>query len=183
MVQAAHDPSSTPAQDLQYVGFWLRFVACIIDSILIVAVAYPLLKLIYGRAYTLLGSTELDQLSAALSGETVSLASGAADASNASLLEWLIAAVAFIAFWIARQATPGKMLFRARIVDARTGGKPSVGQLIGRYFAYYVSLLPLALGFLWIAFDRRKQGWHDKLAGTVVVRPHRSGEPVRFGAS
>jgi uncharacterized RDD family membrane protein YckC len=42
--------------------------------------------------------------------------------------------------------------------------------LIGRFFAYFVSIFPACLGFLWIAFDRRKQGWHDKIAGTVVVR-------------
>ncbi len=79
-------------------------------------------------------------------------------------------AIAIIIFWIYRQATPGKMLIHAKIVDATTGGKPSTGQMIGRYFAYYVSTIPLCLGFLWIAFDERKQGWHDKLAGTLVVR-------------
>ncbi|MBI4998962.1 MAG: RDD family protein, partial [Rhodocyclales bacterium] len=35
------------------------------------------------------------------------------------------------------------------------------------------------LGFVWVAFDRRKQGWHDKLAGSVVVRTKRKGgEPI-----
>ena len=77
--------------------------------------------------------------------------------------------MAIILFWVARSATPGKMLIRARIVDAATGGKPSIGQLIGRYLGYYVSMLPMFLGFVWIAFDQRKQGWHDKLARTVVV--------------
>jgi uncharacterized RDD family membrane protein YckC len=57
----------------------------------------------------------------------------------------------------------------ARIVDANTYGPPSTGKLVGRYFAYLASIIPLFLGFLWIAFDKRKQGWHDKLAGTVVV--------------
>ena len=60
------------------------------------------------------------------------------------------------------------------------GAKPSTGQLIGRYFGYYVSTIPLFLGFVWVAFDPRKQGWHDKLAGTVVVREkHRAPEPVQ----
>jgi len=54
--------------------------------------------------------------------------------------------------------------------------------MIGRYFAYFISTIPLCLGFLWITFDRKKQGWHDKLAGTVVVRTLRRGaEPVKFG--
>ncbi|TMG88252.1 MAG: RDD family protein [Betaproteobacteria bacterium] len=61
-------------------------------------------------------------------------------------------------------------LISARIVDANTYGPPSTGKLIGRYFAYLVSIIPIFLGFLWIAFDKRKQGWHDKLAGTVVIQ-------------
>jgi uncharacterized RDD family membrane protein YckC len=69
-----------------------------------------------------------------------------------------------------RQATPGKMAIGAKIVDAKTLGKPSTGQLIGRYFAYYLSSIVLLLGFIWVGFDARKQGWHDKLAGTLVVR-------------
>ena len=56
------------------------------------------------------------------------------------------------------------------IVDSRTGEKPSSGQMIGRYLAYYLSMLPFFLGFIWVAIDERKQGWHDKLARTVVVR-------------
>ena len=90
------------------------------------------------------------------------------------LLNWVLPAVAVVLFWVYRQATPGKIAIGARIVDARTGGRPSTGQLIGRYFAYYVSMLPLMLGFIWVAFDARKQGWHDKLANTVVVRPKKS---------
>ncbi len=42
--------------------------------------------------------------------------------------------------------------------------------MIGRYFGYYVSILPLMLGIIWVGIDKRKQGWHDKLAGTVVIR-------------
>jgi uncharacterized RDD family membrane protein YckC len=65
------------------------------------------------------------------------------------------------------------MILSLEIVDAKTGGKPSTGQFIGRYFAYFVSTVPLCIGFLWVAFDRRKQSWHDKLAGTVVVRKNK----------
>ena len=76
---------------------------------------------------------------------------------------------------------PGKMAIRAKILDAKTGKNASTGQLIGRYFAYYISVIPLMLGIVWIAFDRKKQGWHDKLAGTVVVKSKKTGpEPVTF---
>ena len=93
----------------------------------------------------------------------------------------MLPAVAVILFWIYRQATPGKMAVSARIVDSRTGGRPSTGQLIGRYFAYYVSILPLMAGIIWVAFDARKQGWHDKLANTVVVRTKRRDARIAAG--
>ena len=97
------------------------------------------------------------------------------------ILSWVAPAVAVVLFWLYRQATPGKMLVSARVVDAKTGNSLSVGQSIGRYLAYFVSTIPLCLGFLWIAFDLRKQGWHDKLAGTVVVRSkQRATERVVF---
>jgi uncharacterized RDD family membrane protein YckC len=72
------------------------------------------------------------------------------------------------------------MAISARIVDAKTGGKPSSGQLIARYLGYFVATLPFLLGFFWVAFDPRKQGWHDKLAHSVVVRGRNRTAPVRF---
>jgi uncharacterized RDD family membrane protein YckC len=103
------------------------------------------------------------------------------------LLEWLLPALAVLAFWMARQATPGKMLIGAKIVDAVTGKKPIAGQLVLRYLGYYVAMLPLLIGIFWVAFDRRKQGWHDKIGRTVVVRERKTapaslpirGEPRR----
>jgi uncharacterized RDD family membrane protein YckC len=85
-------------------------------------------------------------------------------------LDMLFMATIFIVFWTIKSATPGKMLFSAYIVDAKTLGKASPTQNITRYFGYYVSMIPLFLGFFWIAFDKRKQGWHDKFAGTLVIK-------------
>jgi uncharacterized RDD family membrane protein YckC len=145
-------PIGFPA-NVQYVGFWARTGAALIDSVLLLMIIAPLLYWFYGPEYF-----------AAPEG-----VAGPADL----LLNWVFPALAVIAFWIYRQATPGKMVIGARIVDARTGQPPSTGQLIGRYFGYYVSMIPLCLGLLWVAFDARKQGWHDKLAGTVVIRGRR----------
>ena len=69
-----------------------------------------------------------------------------------------------------KQATPGKTVIHAKIIDAKTGEKPTVKQWILRYVGYFISLIPLGLGYIWVAFDSRKQEWHDKIAGTVVVR-------------
>jgi hypothetical protein len=78
--------------------------------------------------------------------------------------------VEYIGFCLSGQATPGKMAVSAKIVDAKTLGKPSTRQFINRYVAYCFSFIPLGLGFLWIAFDRQKRGWHDMLAGTLVIK-------------
>ena len=84
-------------------------------------------------------------------------------------IEALLPAIAVLVCWRLYGATPGKMAVSAKIVDARTGGAPGTFSLVKRYAGYLVSSLPLFLGFAWIAIDRRKQGWHDKIAGTLVV--------------
>ena len=72
-----------------------------------------------------------------------------------------------------------KMLTKLTIVDAKTGKKPSKKQFILRYLGYFLSSFVFCLGFIWIAFDKKKQGWHDKIAGTVVVKES-SVEAVLF---
>jgi len=147
--------------ELEYVGFWPRVGASLIDSILIGVIIWPVLTVFYGESYW--------------AGDK--FVQGPMDI----LLSWIFPAVAVVLFWAIKQATPGKMAVSAKIVDARTGSAASTGQLIGRYLAYYISMLPLGLGFIWVAFDARKQGWHDKLAGTVVVRKKNRGpKPVSF---
>ncbi|HGF7539172.1 TPA: RDD family protein, partial [Vibrio cholerae] len=84
-------------------------------------------------------------------------------------LSWVFPIIAIITFWIYRQATPGKIAICAKIVDAKTGAQPTLQQYIVRYLGYIVATIPLGLGILWVAWDPRKQGWHDKLAGTVVI--------------
>jgi len=64
--------------------------------------------------------------------------------------------------------TPGKMLLGLRVVQA-TGEPMTFGLAFLRWVGYLISKLVVYLGFIWIAFDHRKQGWHDKIAGTIVV--------------
>jgi uncharacterized RDD family membrane protein YckC len=152
---AAHSQSAPVAGELEYVGFWLRVGAAMIDTVLLLVICVPLVTLVYGRTYW----------------TSDAFLQGPVD----FLINWLLPAIAVVIFWTYRQATPGKIAIAARIVDAGTGGKPSTRQLIVRYLGYYVSMLPLMAGIVWVAFDPRKQGWHDKLARTVVVRPRRRG--------
>lgn len=162
----------------EYVGFWKRFLAFLIDSAALMVVLSPLMIALYGGGYFGKLSAEWAALTA-MSGDPIVDAArivdilGRPDSAIMALRDVRIQigfAVAIILFWRFRGATPGKMLVRAKIVTAEGLARPSTGRLIGRFFAYFVSIFPACLGFLWIAFDRRKQGWHDKLAGTVVVR-------------
>jgi uncharacterized RDD family membrane protein YckC len=100
----------------------------------------------------------------------VSLAVGAWPPSAAAdLLAEAIIGLLVLTFWAERGATPGKRAMGLQIVDARTGGRPPFARLVLRYVGYLVSALPLLLGFFWALWDPRRQCWHDKLGGTVVV--------------
>jgi uncharacterized RDD family membrane protein YckC len=88
-------------------------------------------------------------------------------------MAYVLPTVVTILFWRYKQATPGKPLLSVRIVEGETGARPSVGKCIGRYFAYAVSSLPFLVGLILVAFDRRKRGWHDMIAGTVLIRTRR----------
>ena len=133
----------------RYAGFWVRVAASIVDSIILALVIGPVVWAIYGAEYF----------------EMEGMIAGPAD----FLLTWVLPAVAIVVFWIYKSATPGKMVFKLRIMDESSGRDASAGQCVIRYLGYYVSMLPLFLGFLWVLWDDRKQGWHDKLARTVVV--------------
>jgi uncharacterized RDD family membrane protein YckC len=132
-----------------YIGFWARVLATLVDTLLLSIVIVATMLIIYHPIFTN-PSSGFSQL-------------------IIFFIEFILPIIVVIIFWLAREATPGKMLIKAIIVDADSLHKASVGQYIGRYFAYYVSTIVFCLGFLWIAFDRRKQGWHDKLANTVVI--------------
>lgn len=148
--------------ELEYAGFWIRVGAAIVDSILILLIILPLMILIYGWA-------------------VFDVNSSSTDGPVSFIINWVLPAVGVIIFWTYRQATPGKMAFAMRILDAKTGNPPSTQQNIIRYLGYYVSTIPLGLGLFWVAFDRRKQGWHDMIAGTVVVcDKDQNTEPVKF---
>lgn len=142
---------TTPATTREYVGFIKRTLAAVIDVLILLVVSVPLQLAIYGTQY----------FSYAQKGEFA----GFWD----FVIQFVLPAVAVILLWKYRGATPGKMAISAKIVDADSGRTPTSGKLVLRYFAYLVSMLPFFLGFFWIAFDRRKQGFHDKIANTVVV--------------
>ena len=137
-------------QQPEYIGFWLRVAASFIDTAAISFVILPVLLFVFSDALPIHDSTLLFTIY--------------------SIITYGLPIVAIILFWIYKSATPGKMVIDAIIVDADTLGPPTKLQLIVRYLGYYVSIFPFCLGLFWVAWDKRKQGFHDKLANTVVIR-------------
>jgi uncharacterized RDD family membrane protein YckC len=132
-----------------YGGFWRRFVAMLIDVALAFLLLFPLVRL--------LGISDEAMISGSLFAQTRQVMLN---------IPSIIAATLFLYY---RSATPGKLIMDLRVVDADTLGPLSIGQALGRQLAYILSLF-LFLGFIWIAFSRQRRGWHDLLAGTVVIR-------------
>ena len=125
-----------------FAGFWIRFAASLLDGILI-GVAVGIVGAILG-----------------------------AEAG----LRNLISIAAGVAYYGSLEGgatgqTLGKKVCAIRVVDASTG-QPGIGigRGIGRYFARWLSAIPLLLGYFWMLWDSKKQTWHDKLASTVVVK-------------
>ena len=148
-----------------YLGFWSRFVAFVIDSIVASLIIYPFL-LLFTEAITMqdIDLNNREQIQAFLNKMLERLA-----------FESLFISIVFVGFWMYFGSSPGKLLFKGYIVDAQTLQPPSRLQLVTRSLGYYISLLFFGLGFIWIGLDSRKQGWHDKLARTVVISRRQTG--------
>jgi uncharacterized RDD family membrane protein YckC len=135
---------------LEYAGFWIRLGAAVIDIIVLVLIFYiirydVLFKFIFSKLPL---STYIIM---------------------ATLLLWAIHIVYFVVFWAWRGQTPGKMITGIKII--RTDSSPLTWQYaLLRYLGCIASTIILFIGFIWIAFDSRKQGLHDKIADTYVVK-------------
>jgi uncharacterized RDD family membrane protein YckC len=141
-----------PAPGLAYAGFWIRFVAYLIDWLIQLAVVF-LLGAISG------GIVRTDPVTG------VTTVNGGLEA-----LAFVVGIVYVVGFWAARSQTPGMMVLNLRIAREEDGGPLDLGRAAIRYLGYVIASLPFCLGLIWAGFDSRKQGWHDKIARTLVVR-------------
>jgi uncharacterized RDD family membrane protein YckC len=78
--------------------------------------------------------------------------------------------VYFVVLWSKLGGTFGQRMLGLHVVDAATGQNIGIGRAVGRFIGYIISSIPLDLGLMWAGWDPRKQGWHDKIASTFVVR-------------
>ena len=161
----------------EYGGFWVRVWAALFDVLWLIPIIVFFDYLIYSTypAGTWESYEEYWMAPTIVEGDglwafCVEYLAAFVPLNFISFVETLFYAALYIAFWSIKSATPGKMVFGLKIVDAKTGNKPSLGQFVGRYFAGFLSAIPFCLGYLWVVWDKRKQGFHDHLAGTVVIK-------------
>jgi uncharacterized RDD family membrane protein YckC len=136
--------------NLEYVGFWERFLATLIDSVLFLILTSSVFYFIYGVTF-IEESLEFNLLN--------------------TVINYIIPFILVLILWQYTSTTPGKAFFQATIVDADSFEKPTKKQFFIRNISYLLSILPFGLGFFWIIWDKKKQSWHDKLANTVVIEP------------
>ncbi|MEW6353733.1 MAG: RDD family protein [Pseudomonadota bacterium] len=148
----------------RYAGFWRRAAASLIDTLLLMPLLAIILYLLYGPAYFEWYATPHAPFESYGSG--------------AVLVNQLLPIALIVFFWVKFLGTPGKLLLDCYVVHAQTGKPLGAGRALLRYLGYYVSALPLMLGFLWVAWDKRKQGFHDKIANSVVVIRDESGKTL-----
>ncbi|RLL34596.1 RDD family protein [Acinetobacter cumulans] len=140
----------------QYAGFWIRTGACIIDSFILLIIMLFLLFWFYQGDWDLILDTGCsEQLSVLWFDVTIN---------------YILPFILTLLVWHIWSASPGKILLGLKIVDATTGDKIKPLQSLIRYLGYFPSSLVFGLGLIWVAFDQKKQGWHDKMANTVVIK-------------
>lgn len=151
-----YSPQSQPAGYAGYAGFWLRFVAYIVDSI-VCFVAGLLIGAVIGAIFGAMGAMRSKE--GALTLQVVAQLTGIA-------VVWLYYALQESS---AAQATLGKRMLSLRVTDLN-GNRISFGRATGRYFGKYISAIILCIGFMMAGFTERKQALHDQMAGTLVFR-------------
>ena len=140
--------SGAMAMPANYGGFWIRLVAYVID-VVILGIVEAILNVIF----------RVNPGDPSSSGYGV-----------VQVLNLVISIAYFAGLWTYWGATVGQRLLKLKVVDANTMQPIGFGKALVRWLGLIVSFLVCFIGVIWVAFDSRKQGWMDKIAGTVVLR-------------
>jgi len=124
------------------IGFWRRFAAIFIDIVAVGIVSSVLNALVFGG-----------------------------DAVRGNGLSTLLGLAYYLYFWSSygHGQTPGSRVLGIRVVKT-TGAELTLVEAFIRYVGFILSCIVIFIGVIWVAFDANKQGWHDKIAGTYVVK-------------
>jgi uncharacterized RDD family membrane protein YckC len=142
-----------------YAGFWIRFIASIVDDVIIMTAS---LALTFSALYLIYVAMK----PAPTFGE--SFTGGFIQTVN-TLAMFFFGLPYYIGFHWKFGWTPGKRLFRIRVIREFDDGSLSFGRSTARYFAHFLSALPFGAGYLMAALSEKKQALHDRIAGTVSI--------------
>lgn len=136
--------------NIKVIGFGRRFLAMLIDGIIVVMVSF-ILAFLVGMVDVFFGK-------------------GVLSWNLIIVITMLIFSVLyFTGNWVQSSGqTLGKLLLNIRVVS-KDGSPLSLGKLLLRYIGYIISGLPASLGFIWVGFDKERRGWHDMLSNTRVI--------------
>lgn len=130
---------------MNYAGFWRRFVASIVDSILLTTIYNLLTWLVWPESWK---------------GNQIFLF------ATTMIFTWLYYSILESS---TKQGTLGKVVLGLKVVDYNNQ-RISFTRATGRYFSKFISAAILMIGFIMVAFTAKKQGLHDMIAGTLVIK-------------
>jgi uncharacterized RDD family membrane protein YckC len=139
----------------RYAGFWIRFLARLIDSMLLYVVILPVTFLVVGMRAFDPNNQDLDPVFFLTQGMLM-------------LFNICLAAGYEVWFLVNYSATPGKMAVGKKVIVA-DGSRMTYGRALARYLASYISYFTLLIGYIMAAFDDEKRTLHDRICDTRVV--------------
>ncbi len=153
-----------------YAGFWLRFVAYIIDAIII----YVVQSFVFIPLFAMFGVSFASQMSnpeVMTEAEAIGMIGPIMGMMGATMILGIIISVAYWSIMEASklQATVGKLALGLIVTDAQ-GNRLNVGQAIIRNLCKIISSMILFIGYIMAGFTDKKQGLHDMIANTLVVK-------------
>lgn len=145
----------------QYAGFGRRFLAYCVDFLILFPVGLAVQQMMGVNPFAVFQAQSLEQLRQIQQSSAGGLP---------TIVSLALALAFFLIMWVNFDgATPGKKLMAVKIVKA-DGSKVTYPVAFIRYVGYVLSAFVFMLGYLWIIWDKKKQGWHDKIAGTTVIK-------------
>jgi len=157
-----------PAGFVRYGGFWLRFVAAVIDGIIL---AIPM-GIVQAVLFGALGMSMV-RMGPSPDATPAEALSALAPMLGILGLSWIVSIVigcSYETFFIVKfAATPGKMAVGVKVLRP-DGSKLQIGRAIGRYFAKALSAMILCIGYIMAGFDSQKRALHDMICDTRVIQ-------------
>ena len=148
-----NQPTHEINEAIQFGGFWIRVGACFIDSVVLII---PVLLISFLSRSVTPATDEIEQV--------------IVESMHSLIVWWVYLAVLHSSKW---QASVGKKAVGLKVVNEK-GNRISFGRAAGRYFALLLSGLILGIGCMMVGWTKKKQGLHDIMAGTYVIKSENS---------